>query len=73
MKEDVRGAMWGDVLDFVIENLFLGGPMLYSETFPIAPHNFFLNALIYGGLFGGICAIYLYVRMTLYALRPIFQ
>lgn len=73
MKEDVRGAMWGDVLDFVIENLFLGGPILYSETFPIAPHNFFLNALIYGGLFGGICAIYLYVRMTLYALRRFFN
>lgn len=62
-KEDDRMVIWAMAVEFLKQNLLLGGPVSYSKMTDIAPHNFFLLAFINSGLVGGIVAIYIYIYM----------
>lgn len=63
-------------LAFIQDNLLQGGFHLYMQTNPF-PHNLALNALIYGGLFGGIVILVLVFLQTIkvikYIIRPMKQ
>ena len=50
--------------DYISNNLFWGGPEKYLKLAGEQSHNFFYNAFIYGGLFGGITVIVLFVMMN---------
>lgn len=73
IKEDTRNDIWTKCFDFLSENFLTGGPVAYSKLSEIAPHNYFLNALITSGFIGGSIAIYLYIissiKATIYTLK----
>lgn len=72
-KEDTRNDIWTKCFYFLSENFLTGGPVAYSKLSEIAPHNYFLNALITSGFIGGSIAIYLYIissiKATVYTLK----
>ncbi len=70
-QEDVRLSIWEGCILFISDHLFLGGPYAYSQTGADPAHNYFLNAFILGGLFGGIVAIVLFVRVMYDAIKAL--
>lgn len=61
LKEDTRNNIWNICYYFLSKNFLTGGPVAFSKLSEIAPHNYFLNALITSGIIGGSIAIYLYI------------
>lgn len=59
-------------LAFIQDNLLQGGFHLYMQTNPY-PHNLALNALIYGGLFGGIVILALVFLQSIKVIKYIFR
>lgn len=53
-RGELRRAAW----DYILSNPF-GGAFDYGASGNRVPHNFFMNALLCGGLIGGISIIYL--------------
>ncbi|MBS5446924.1 hypothetical protein SAMN05216253_103182 [Bacteroides thetaiotaomicron] len=68
-KEDSRNQVWTLCFSFIGDHLLLGGPVAYSRLSEIAPHNYFLIALITSGLIGGIIAITLYIKSSMNAIQ----
>lgn len=68
-KEDTRNEIWSKCFTFISENFLMGGPVSYSKLTEVAPHNYFLNAIITSGIIGGSIAIYLYISTTLKAAK----
>lgn len=62
-ENDPRQKIWEWCIPFIIDHLLWGGPISYEKTYEMAPHNYFLNAFITSGLFGGLVAVYLFIKM----------
>ena len=67
-ENDPRQKIWEYCLDFIGEHLMWGGPVLFENTYNLAPHNYFLGAFITSGFFGGIVATVIYFRVLLSSL-----
>lgn len=62
---DPRLIIWGVCLEFLSDHLLWGGPVAFNNRYDVAPHNFFLGAFILSGLFGGLLASFIYLRVLL--------
>ena len=73
-QDDTRERLLRNGLNFVADNTMWGGPLAYMDANAGLPsHNFILNALIYGGLFGGIILIVLFAKILIKAIRLVFN
>lgn len=72
IKEDARSHIWSEAWDF-IQSTPVGGIFYYTNTHIKMPHNFFLNAFIYGGIFGGLFLITLFVEQMIIVLKILIQ
>ena len=71
---DVREDIWGKFGSFFVENWMWGGAA-HFESFSGGhmPHNFFLNAFVFGGILGGLTVIYLFFVILTRIFRNIFS
>lgn len=65
---DNRSKLITNALEFISNNLLLGGNVLYGNLYGLTPHNVILHALIYSGIFGALIVLYL----TFYMLRDAY-
>ncbi len=72
-QEDSRQEIWRGCLVFLKDHLILGGPFSYSQTGAAPPHNYFFNAFILSGLFGGIVASILFIRVMYEAIMALIK
>lgn len=68
MQNDSRYNIWVKSLDFLSDNILWGGPRAQFKQVGVETHNVFMNAFVYGGLFGGIVIIVLLIKICMYAL-----
>lgn len=62
-----RNVLWYNARNFIYENILFGGPVKFMQmNNGLPPHNFFYSAFIYGGLFGGIIIICLFIKIIVY-------
>lgn len=57
-----RDFIYSFAWNYYLDHPIFGGYFYLSDNYGIAPHNLILNALIYGGLFGGLAVISLAVK-----------
>ncbi len=68
-EKDPRQKIWDYCIDFIVEHPMWGGPILFEETYNLAPHNYFLSAFITSGLLGGLVATFIYFYVLLNSLN----
>lgn len=73
LNDDTRDTLYTQGWEYVLAHLWTGGRLAFSEQMNLSVHNIFLNAFMYGGLFGGILIIIIYFKMCLGCLRLIFK
>lgn len=71
VDDDLRSNIWDAAKNFIAENLMWGGPLHFLQKAGHFPHNFFLNALIYGGVIGGIFIIVVFLKIVYRVVRAI--
>ena len=59
-----REDMFDFTFDYYLNNFFFGGFLRMIDKYQVYPHNFFLNALITGGFFGGLAIIIMVFKQT---------
>ena len=72
IKEDTRGRIWTEAVEF-IQSTPVGGIFYYSNTHVKMPHNFFLNAFIYGGIIGGLFLVVLFIEQMVVVLKILMK
>lgn len=60
-----RDQIWSICLNYIIDNLFLGGFFKFVNDFHLYPHNVFLNAFLSGGIIGGIVLLKIIILQLL--------
>ena len=73
LQEDSRSYLWAVAIDYISDNFLLGGPIGYYNIAEMAPHNFFLNALILSGAIGGSLIIGLFIWQLFCAIKNIIN
>ncbi len=64
-SNESRKDIWSSFLSFISDNLLWGGVDRFkSITGGISPHNYFFNAFVFGGFWGGITLIALYIMLV---------
>lgn len=58
---DGRSSLNEKSMDFILSNP-MGGFYDFMQQYHVYPHNLFFNALIYGGLLGGLCIFVLFIK-----------
>lgn len=69
--DDLRSNIWNTATTFISDNLMWGGPLHFLKIAGHFPHNFFFNALIYGGLIGGLFIIVLFIIIVIKVIKSI--
>lgn len=72
-EDRLREQLYDSAIKFISENYLAGGRIAYSNIDNHSAHNVFLNAFLYGGLFGGILILIIYFRMCFKAIRIILR
>lgn len=73
-KGDIsRNMLRKEAIQFIKNNLLWGGPESFKFIAGNSAHNFFLNAFIYGGLFGGISVVVMFIMMLQRVLLVIYK
>lgn len=72
-EDHLREQLYNSAIEFISQNYLVGGRIAYSKISDYSAHNVFLNAFIYGGLFGGILILIIYFRMCFKAIRIILR
>lgn len=67
-RESFRDVAW----DYLLSNP-LGGFHDFMDSGNRAAHNFFVNAFLYGGLFGGLCVIILVIMQVIRIIPYMFK
>lgn len=57
-----RQVLWQKAVAYISEHPLFGGPMAFQRQAGMSSHNIILDALIFSGLFGGMCVIYLFLK-----------
>ncbi|MBD5325297.1 MAG: O-antigen ligase family protein [Bacteroides sp.] len=70
-EDKIRATLYETGIEYVTTHLLVGGRAGYERINEHSAHNIFLNAIMYGGLFGGIVIIAIYFRMCYKAVRII--
>ncbi len=68
-----RERAYSRSLNFISDNLFLGGEMKFFQIHHGSPHNFIFASLIMSGLLGSIIIFYLFVKMFIISSKIIFR
>lgn len=68
VQDKDRQVLYELSLDWVGRNFLFGGPVAYSSYMRSLigiedPHNFFISALVYGGIFGGGVMIFMFFKV----------
>ena len=63
LSDGSREQLYTEGYNYVLNHLLFGGRVGFAEANRLSVHNVFLNAFMYGGLFGGILIIVIYMRM----------
>lgn len=71
VDNDSRSSIWNTAQNFITDNFMWGGPLHFLQKAGHFPHNFFFNALIYGGLLGGIFVIILFFKIVFRAIKAL--
>lgn len=71
VDDDLRSNIWNTAETFISNNLMWGGPLHFLNIAGHFPHNFFFNALIYGGLIGGVFVIVLFIKIITRGIKSI--
>lgn len=66
-----RERIWPLAIDFISSNPIFCGNRLFFDTYRASPHNFFLSAIVSGGIFGGIILITLVVKLIIQSVKNI--
>lgn len=72
IKEDARSHIWSEAWDF-IQSTPVGGIFIILTLTLKCLIIFFLNAFIYGGIFGGLFLITLFVEQMIIVLKILIQ
>lgn len=72
-EDHLREQLFGSAIEFISQNYLAGGRIAFSKITGYSAHNVFLNAFLYGGLFGGILILIIYFRMCFKAIRIILR
>lgn len=64
-----RDVIWSQCIDFISENLMIGGYELFWTRSGYYPHNLILSSLLAGGLLGGGVAIWLVFSMVINSIK----
>lgn len=62
-EDKIRETLYETGIEYVMTHLLVGGRVGYESINEHSAHNIFLNAIMYGGLFGGIMIVVIYFRM----------
>lgn len=71
VDDDLRSDIWNTAQTYIADNLMWGGPLHFLQKAGHFPHNFFYNALIYGGLLGGIFVIVVFFKIVIRAIKSL--
>lgn len=71
--DDDRKDLLYNAIDFIQNNILLGGEMAYEHIYGLTPHNVLLHAFIYSGLIGAAIIIYLTFYMISQGCKIIFK
>ena len=66
-----RQILWQKAVAFISEHTFGGGPVAFQREAGMSSHNLILDALIFSGLFGGICLIFLFLKTLAVSIKYI--
>lgn len=71
VDDDLRSDIWNTAQTYIADNLMWGGPLHFLQKAGHFPHNFFYNALIYGGLLGGIFVIVVFFKIVIRVIKSL--
>ena len=54
-----RTTVFSDSIDYMFDNIFIGGAFHFTQLYGMPPHNLIISAFIAGGLIGGIVLMYM--------------
>lgn len=64
LSNDSRVRIYSLAMDFIVTHPLFGGIRTVTSIIGNMPHNFFINAFIYGGIIGGVIILYIiYVQL----------
>ena len=66
-----RYILYSEGLEYVISHLWVGGRSEFMAAHSLSVHNVILNAFMYGGFFGAILIMIIYMRMCMKSLKII--
>lgn len=66
---NIRTILWSNAIEYGYNHLLVGEPTGYIEQNGFPPHNIFLNALIFSGVFGLLFASILFVKQLIVAYK----
>lgn len=72
-QDSLREKLYSSAITYLQENIIVGGRLAYIQINKLSVHNIFLNAFLYGGIFGGIIILIIYFRMCFKAIRIIIR
>lgn len=73
LGDKTREHLYTGGIEYITNHLLEGGRKEFSELYSLSVHNVFLNAFIYGGIFGAILIIIIYIRMCVKSIVIIFK
>lgn len=68
-NDRLREGIYEQGFNFILHHILFGGIETFRAKAIFSPHNIFLNAFIYAGLFGGFIIVYVYLSQLRYAYR----
>lgn len=71
MENNARRGIWSYIGPFMRDNLLFGGAEQFVRMSGHLPHNFFLNAFVFGGLLGGIAVIILFFMFLMKGVKSV--
>lgn len=73
VEDKTREHLYTDGFDYIINHFLVGGRKEFAEIHNLSVHNVFLNAFMYGGVFGASLIIIIFIRMCVSSLKLIVQ
>lgn len=73
MEDKNRQHLYSEGFDYIFSHLWVGGRQEFRAINRLSVHNVFLNAFMYGGIFGAAMIITIYMRMCVYSIKLIIK
>ena len=73
MEDKNRQHLYSEGFDYIFSHLWVGGRQEFRAINRLSVHNVFLNAFMYGGIFGAAMIITIYMRMCASSIKLIIK